>query len=53
MVTQEGYSPIGGMIEKLPIVRYMDMADAEEASGMAGQGMAKAIHMTFMAAGER
>jgi len=36
MATQEGESPIRGILGKLPIERDMDMVDAGEASGVPG-----------------
>jgi len=50
MATQEGGSPIGGMIEKTPIERDMDMAEAEVASGAAGKILEKTTCVSFMAA---
>jgi len=53
MATQEGKSSIGGMIEKPPLERDMDMAEEGEASSAAGQRSEKPTHMSFMAASEQ
>jgi len=46
MATQEGESPIGGMIGKAPIERDMDMAEAGEASVAAGAMSGKTTHVS-------
>jgi hypothetical protein len=53
MVTQEGGSPVGGTIGKSPIERDMSMAEAGEASSIAGEGTGKATRITFMAMSEQ
>jgi len=54
MVTQEGKSPIGGMIERPPIERDMDMPEAGEAAGMVSAMPGKTSRVLFfMAAREQ
>jgi hypothetical protein len=53
MVTQEGSSPIGGMSGKPPVERDTDIAEAGEASGMAGQRAGKTTRVSFRAASEQ
>jgi len=53
MVPQEGGSPIGGMIGESPIERDMDVAEAAETSGMAGEMSGETTRVTFMAASEQ
>lgn len=53
MVTQGGNSPIGGIIKQPPIERDLDMVDAEQASGLAGQWSEKTTCMHFVASREQ
>ena len=51
-MTQEGNSLIGGTIEKPPVERDMDMAEAGEGSGAAVQRLGKTMRVSFAAASE-
>lgn len=53
MVTQEGTSTIGGMIENPPIERDTDMAEVSEAGGVVGAMQGKTTRVAFMAEGEQ
>jgi len=53
MATHEGNSLIGGTFAKPPVERDMDMAEAGEASGAAGQRSEKTTYVSFMAASEQ
>ena len=53
MVTQEGDRLIGETIEKPPVDRDMDMAEAGEASGAAVQWSGKSTRMSFVAVSEQ
>ena len=53
MATQEGNSLIGGTIEKPPVERGMNMAEAEESSGAAVQRSRKTTRVSFAAASEQ
>jgi len=48
MVTQEVNSATGGMIEKPPVERDMDMAEAGEASREAGEWSGKTTRVSFL-----
>jgi len=52
IVTQEGNSLIEGTIEKPPVERDMDMAEAGEGSGVAVQRLGKTMRVSFAAASE-
>jgi hypothetical protein len=53
MATQEGNGLIGGTMEKPPVQRDKDMAEAGEASGAAVQRSRKTIPVSFAAAREQ
>jgi len=53
IATQEGHSFIGGMIEKHSVESDRDMAEAGDASGMAGHRLGKTTCVSFMAASEQ
>jgi len=53
MATQDGNSSIGGMSKAAPIERDLDMAEAGESSGTAGQRAGKSTCVSFMAASKR
>jgi len=53
MATKEGNSFIGAMIEKPPVERDMDMAEAGEVSGVAVQRSGKTMHVSFVAASKQ
>jgi len=53
MATQEGNGLIGGLIEKPPVQRDIDMAEAVEASGAAVQRSEKTIRVILAAGREQ
>jgi hypothetical protein len=53
LTTEEGNSPIGGMIGKPPIERDMDMSEAGEACGAAGERSGKTTRRSCIAASKQ
>jgi len=53
MANEEGQSCLRGMIEKPPIQRDMDMAEAEEAGGVVEAMTRKTTRVSFMDASEQ
>lgn len=53
MVTEKTHSFMGAMIEKPPVERDMDITEAGEASGVAGEMSGKTTSMSVMAASEQ
>jgi len=53
IATQEGKSPIVGMVGKPPSQREMDMANIGEARGMTGAISGKTVHVFFIAGSEQ
>jgi hypothetical protein len=53
MATQEGNSPAGGLVEKPPVERDLNMLEAAEASRVAGQLSGEPRRVFFLAVSER